>query len=152
MRATIDFQLPKSELQKFDATCQIAIRNVFSGTKKATTAAAQEILGESMAQVPKETYTLLMSAYYEVSRRSDTALSSWAYEAIIGYGGNGDPINPKTGRSASSYMLAVHEDLSATHVNGKAKFLEDPVREYAANNFKRTVFKYAQESLATMSD
>jgi hypothetical protein len=152
MRATIDFQFPKSELQKFDATCQIAIQNVFKGTKKATTAAAQEILGESMAQVPKETYTLLMSAYYEVSRRSDTALSAWAYEAIIGYGGNGDPINPKTGRSASSYMLAVHEDLSATHVNGKAKFLEDPVREYAANNFQRTVFKYAQESLATMSD
>jgi hypothetical protein len=152
MRATIDFQFPKSELQKFDATCQIAIQNVFRGTKKATTAAAQEILGESMAQVPKETYTLLMSAYYEVSRRSDTALSTGAYEAIIGYGGNGDPINPKTGRSASSYMLAVHEDLSATHVNGKAKFLEDPVREYAANNFQRTVFKYAQESLATMSD
>lgn len=151
MRATIDFQFPKSELQKFDATCQIAIQNVFRGTKKATTAAAQEILGESMAQVPKETYTLLMSAYYEVSQRSDTALSTWAYEAIIGYGGNGDPINPKTGRSASSYMLAVHEDLSATHVNGKAKFLEDPVREYAANNFQRTVFKYAQESLATMS-
>ena len=152
MRATIDFQFPKSELQKFDATCQIAIQNVFRGTKKATIAVAQEILGESMAQVPKETYTLLMSAYYEVSRRSDTALSTWAYEAIIGYGGNGDPINPKTGRSASSYMLAVHEDLSATHVNGKAKFLEDPVREYAANNFQRTVFKYAQESLATMSD
>lgn len=152
MRATIDFQFPKSELQKFDATCQIAIQNVFRGTKKATTAAAQEILGESMAQVPKETYTLLMSAYYEVAQRSDTALSTWAYEAIIGYGGNGDPINPKTGRSASSYMLAVHEDLSATHVNGKAKFLEDPVREYAANNFQRTVFKYAQESLATMSD
>lgn len=152
MRAIIDFKFPKRELQKFDATCQIAIRNVFRGTKKATNAAAQEILGESMAQVPTETYTLLMSAYYEVSRRSDTSLSTWAYEAIIGYGGNGDPTNPKTGRPASSYMLAVHEDLSAIHVNGKAKFLEDPVREYAANNFERTVFKYAQESLATMSD
>ena len=152
MRATIDFKFPKSELQKFDATCQIAIRNVFRGTKKATTAAAQEILGESMAQVPTETYTLLMSAYYEVARRSDTALSTWSYEAIIGYGGNGDPINPKTGRPASSYMLAVHEDLSATHIGGKAKFLEDPVREYAANNFKKTVFKYAKESLASMSD
>lgn len=152
MRATIDLKFPKSELDKFDATCQIAIRNVFRGTKKATTAAAQEILGESMAQVPKETYTLLMSAYYEVARRTDTAVTTWAYEAIIGYGGNGDPINPKTGRPASSYMLAVHEDLTATHLEGKAKFLEDPVREYAARNFKRTVFKYAQESLATMSD
>ena len=152
MRAMIDFKFPKSELQKFDATCQIAIQNVFKGTKKATTAAAQEILSESMAQVPKETYTLLMSAYYEVARRSDAAPSTWSYEAIIGYGGNGDPINPKTGMPASSYMLAVHEDLSAIHVNGKAKFLEDPVREYAANNFKGTVFKYAQESLASMSD
>lgn len=152
MRATIDFQFPKSELQKFDATCQIAIRNVFRGTKKATIAACEEILAKSMEQVPKETYTLLMSAYYEVARRSDTALTTWAYEAIIGYGGNGDPINPKTGRPASSYMLAVHEDMIAMHFNGKAKFLEDPVREYAANNFKRTVFKYAQESLATMSD
>lgn len=152
MRGTIDFKFPKNELQKFEATCQIAIRNVFRGTKKATTAACQEILGNSMAQVPKETYTLLMSAYYEVSRRQDTALTTWAYEAIIGYGGNGDPINPKTGRPASSYMLAVHEDLTAHHPTGKAKFLEDPVREYAANNFKRTVFKYAQESLASMSD
>lgn len=152
MRGTIDFKFPKNELQKFEATCQIAIRNVFRGTKKATTAACQEILGNSMAQVPKETHTLLMSAYYEVSRRQDTALTTWAYEAIIGYGGNGDPINPKTGRPASSYMLAVHEDLTANHPTGKAKFLEDPVREYAANNFKRTVFKYAQESLASMSD
>ena len=151
MRATIDFNFPKNELQRFDATCQIAIQNVFRGTKKATEAACQEILGESMAQVPKETYTLLMSAYYEVSRRSDAALSTWAYEAIIGYGGNGDPINPKTGRPASSYMLAVHEDMTAMHLNGKAKFLEDPVREYAASKFKRTVFKYAQESLASMS-
>ena len=57
MRATINFNFPKSELQKFDAACQIAIRNVFRGTKKATEAACQEILSESMAQVPKETYT-----------------------------------------------------------------------------------------------
>ena len=49
-------------------------------------------------------------------------------------------------------MVAVHEDLTAFHVTGKAKFLEDPVREYAANNFQRTVFKYAKESLAGMSD
>ena len=152
MRGTIDFSFNKRELQQFDATCQIAIRNVFRGTKKATIAACKEILAESMTQVPKGTYTLLMSAYYEVARRTDTAVTTWAYEAIIGYGGNGDPINPKTGRPASSYMLAVHEDLTASHLEGKAKFLEDPVRDYAARNFKRTVFKYAQESLATMSD
>jgi hypothetical protein len=152
MKGTFNFDFDQKSLNNFEARCEAAIRNLGGGAKKATIAACEEILGNSMAEVPKDTYTLLMSAFYEVSRRTDTAASTWAYEAIIGYGGNGDPVNPKTGRRASSYMVKVHEDLSVYHHNGKAKFLEDPVREYARENFPRTVFKYAQESLATMSD
>lgn len=152
MKGTFNFDFKQSELDMFEARCEAAIRNLGRGTRKATVAACEEILGNSMAQVPKDTYTLLMSAFYEVSRRTDTAASTWAYEAIIGYGGNGDPVNPKTGRRASSYMVKVHEDLSAVHPTGKAKFLEDPLREYARENFSRTVFTHAQESLASMSD
>lgn len=151
MKVGINLNFPKSELDKFDARCEAAIRNVFRGTKKATVAACVEILRESKRQVPKGTLTLYSSAYFEVSRRTDTAKTTWAYEATIGYGGNGDPINPKTGVPASSYMLAVHENLDALHPVGKAKFLEDPVREYATRNFKRNIFTYAQESLASMS-
>lgn len=146
------FNLSKSDLAAFNARCDATIRNVGRGTKKATIAACEEILANSLGQVPRETNTLAASAYYNVYRRLDTASTYWAYEAEIGYGGNGDPLNPVTGKPASSYMLAVHEDLGALHLTGKAKFLEDPVREYAANNFKRTVFKYAQESLADVSD
>ena len=143
------FTFSKKEVSQFGDRCEASIRNVFRGTKKATEAACQEILSNSMAEVPKDTHTLLMSAFYEVSRRR---IKVWAYEAVIGYGGNGDPINPRTGQPASTYMVDVHEDLTARHPVGKAKFLEDPVREYANNNFKRTVFKYASESLAGMSD
>lgn len=152
MRAFVTLTFEKRELKTFDAACAIAVRNIGRGTKKATEISAQEIMQMSKEQVPRLTQTLLASAYYEVHRRSDTAATTWAYEATLGYGGNGDPTNPKTGMPASSYMVAVHEDLSATHVNGKAKFLEDPVREYGNNSFKRTVFKYARESLASMSD
>ncbi len=152
MKGTIHFDFKKSELETFSAACNIAIRNVDKGTKKATIAACEEILEESKKQVPKLTLTLLLSAFYEVARRSDTAATTWAYEAIIGYGGNGDPINPITGMPASSYMVAVHENLDAYHPTGKAKYLEDPVREYADNKFQRTIFKYAKESLADMSD
>ena len=152
MKGTFSFDFDQKSLNNFEAQCEAAIRNLGNGTKKATTAACQEILGNSMTEVPKDTYTLLMSAFYEVSRRTDASASTYAYEAIIGYGGNGDPVNPKTGRRASSYMVEVHEDLSVYHTTGKAKFLEDPVREYARENFPRTVFTYAQESLATMSD
>ena len=143
------FTFSKKEVSQFGDRCEASIRNVFRGTKKATEAACQEILSNSMAEVPKDTHTLLMSAFYEVSRRR---IKVWAYEAILGYGGNGDPINPRTGQPASTYMVDVHEDLTARHPVGKAKFLEDPVIEYANNNFKRTVFKYASESLAGMSD
>lgn len=152
MRAFAEFYIDKSDINNFNAKCQVAIRNVFRGTKRATTEAAEEIMAESKRQVPKDTGTLLDSAYYDVYRRTDTSPTYWAYEAILGYGGNGDPINPKTGKPASHYMVAVHEDLDAFHYNGKAKFLEDPVRDYAARNFKRTVFKCVRESLADMSD
>lgn len=151
MRVKLDFNFPTRELRKFDKRCEIAIRNVFRGTKTATTEACKEILAESLAQVPTVTNTLASSAYYKVGRRTDTADMYWAYEGVVGYGGNGDPMNPITGQRASEYMLAVHEDLTAWHPNGKAKFLEDPVREYAKENFHRVVFKYAQESLASMS-
>lgn len=149
-KATFDFTLSNKEVEKFEARCELAIRNVLNGSKKATTAAAEEILKESLLQVPKNTSTLMASGFYEVQRRTDTADSYYTYEAIIGYGGNGDPVNPITGEPASYYMLAVHEDLTAIHPNGKAKFLEDPVREYALYNFNKTVFKYAQESLNGM--
>lgn len=147
----VTFEFDYKDLDMFNKKCQATVRNVVTGTKKATTEACKEILEASLAQVPKDTYTLAMSAFYSVYRRTDTSGNSYKYEGIVGYGGNGDPINPKTGRAASDYMIAVHEDLTTPHRNGKAKFLEDPVREYGKDNFARTVFKYASESLAEMN-
>lgn len=152
MKATIDIEVLKSSLLEFEATCEVAIRNLGRGTKAATVEACEEILANSKQQVPTSTKTLFNSAFYEVTRRTDTSAKTYAYEAILGYGGNGDPINPVTGKRASTYMVVVHEDLSAYHPRGKAKFLEDPVRDYAENKFSRTVFKYAKDSLASMSD
>lgn len=150
MRGTFQFEFSKQDLAKFNANCEVAIRNLGRGTKHATTEACEEILARSLEQVPKLTTTLMQSAFYEVHRRGD--VSGYSYEGTVGYGGNGDPVNPTTGQRASSYMVAVHENLSARHPIGKAKFLEDPIREYAENNFQRTVFKYAKESLASLSD
>lgn len=71
---------------------------------------------------------------------------------IHGYGGRGsalvhsragaritsDRINPKSGLPVSAYSVIVHEDLSMPHPRGgKAKFLEDPVREYGQAKFQR---------------
>lgn len=148
----VNFEFDYKSLNAFNIKCQAAIRNVGRGTKKATTEACLEILEASLSQVPKDTRTLAMSAFFTVNRRTDTAASTWQYEGVVGYGGNGDPTNPKTGNRASDYMVEVHEDLSVPHRNGKAKFLEDPIREYGETKFARTVFKYASDSLASMSE
>lgn len=149
MKSIVSIDFDQDSLKNFKAKCDIAIRNVDTGTKKATTAACEEILANSLLQVPRETNTLANSAFYEVSRRSD--ISGYKYEAVVGYGGKGNPINPKSGKSASSYMVAVHENLNVVHPIGKAKFLEDPVRDYARNKFERTVFTCLKDSLAEFS-
>lgn len=145
MRGTFNFSFDNRTLTNFEAQCNVAISKLGNGSRKALTVACDEILGESMAQVPQDTSTLLMSAFWEIDGHWKTG-----WNAIIGYGGNGDPVNPKTGMPASSYMLAVHEDMTSHHPIGKAKFLEDPVRAYAAEKFPKTVFKYAKDSLADM--
>lgn len=143
MRATFTFD--RGSIDYFDARCNVAISKLGNGSRKALVEACEEILDESLAQVPIETSTLMMSAFWEI-----TGYWKTGWDAVIGYGGNGNPVNPLTGKPASSYALAVHEDLKAYHPIGKAKFLEDPVREYAATKFPRTVFKHAQMSLADM--
>jgi len=148
MRGFAEFVFDKKSLKEFEATCNFTIRNVGRGTKKATIEATQEIMKNSVEQVPKLTFALLSSAYWEVYRRTDTASTTWAYESEMGYGGNGDPVNPNTHKRVSSYAVVVHEDLSLKHPIGKAKFLEDPVEEYGKTKFKRVVFKYMRDSLS----
>lgn len=105
----------------------VTLSKVQRGTKKATLAAVQEIYEESQRQVPRDTETLANSGFYEVQGSYSN------FVGVVGYGGKGDPVNPRTGQKASDYMVAVHEDLTAMHPTGKAKFLEDPVREYQAS-------------------
>lgn len=143
MRAYMDFS--GEQLAKFKGTCEIMITKVGKNTRKATVAACEAILAESLKQVPRETNTLASSASYKV-----TGNYRVGWEGTVSYASDIDPINPVTGRAASEYVVAVHEDLNAWHLVGKAKFLEDPAREFAKENFPRTVFRHVQESLASI--
>lgn len=88
---------------------------------------AQNILVQTLKEVPEKTGTLKSIAGISETRQSATRIS-----IRVGYGVNGDAINPDTGRMASEYMMAVHEDLFAIHSKGKAKFFEDPVNQERA--------------------
>lgn len=140
MRAT--FNMRSASLNSFYANCEAVISKVGRGSRKALVEACNIISEDSLSQVPRDTETLALSQFWEVTGYYKTGFS-----AVIGYGGNGDPVNPKTGKPASSYMLTVHEDLNARHPHGKAKFLEDPIRDFARERFPRTVFKYVEEAI-----
>lgn len=138
----VDFYLSPAETNRFASSCEAVIRNVGRATKAGTIQACQEILEESLKQVPRDTGALASTGFYEVSRRMAT--KNYTYEGVVGYAGQAgagvsyDRLNPKSGTAVSAYVMRVHEDLEASHPNGgKAKFLEDPVRAYAAGRFKR---------------
>lgn len=139
MRVT--FTIPQKDVSNFEGRCSALISKVGNGSRKALKAACEEISAASLAQVPRDTETLAASHYYEIHGGYRTG-----WDAEIGYG-KPDYVNPKSGKPASSYMVKVHEDLDAVHPVGKAKFLEDPIREYTRENFPRTVHKYLEEAL-----
>lgn len=135
MRVTMD--ISHDTLKSFGSRCEAMLSRVGNGSRKALVEACNIISEDSLNQVPRDTETLALSQFWEITGHYKTG-----WNASIGYGGNGDPINPKTGRPASSYMVAVHEDLSVLHIQGKAKFLEDPIRDYYRERFPRTVMQY----------
>lgn len=150
----IAFYLSRAQQDKFAASCEAVIRNVGTATRKGTEQACQEILEESLKQVPKETGTLASTAFYQVQRRMAT--KRYTYEGIVGYAGMAgagaayDKYNEVSRSMVSSYAMRVHEDLNAVHIGGgKAKFLEDPVREYGRERFKRVAEDHWRYAIQT---
>lgn len=71
----------------------------------------ERIMAESKAEVPVETGALKGTGHVQVPETRGDLVS-----VTLGYGG-----------PAAPYAIIVHEDLMARHLNGKAKYLEDPM-------------------------
>ena len=95
-----------------------------------------DIMGESLNQVPEDTGALASTAFIDADDESNIT---------IGYNGM-TAINPKTDKFVADYIIQVHEDLSAFHPKGKAKFFEDPIIE-AAFNFESTIAEAVAKAL-----
>jgi len=80
---------------------------------KATYEESQIILGESKKQCPVDTGTLRSTGHVTEPKYTKSSV-----EIQIGYGG-----------AAAPYAIYVHERLDLRHKVGKAKFLEDPMKE-----------------------
>jgi len=82
---------------------------------------------QSLAEVPKDTLTLMRSARIEPPELSDGSV-----RVTMGYG-YGDEVNPETLLPGSEYAVPVHERTEARHAPPtKAGFLLGPVLEHAS--------------------
>jgi hypothetical protein len=87
---------------------------------------AQEIMDQSMMEVPVDFGTLKRSARFSMSETVTGEV-----EIVMGYG-FGDEIEPRRKLPAAGYAVPVHEIMEHEHEPPtKAKFLEDPVLEHA---------------------
>ena len=86
---------------------------------------AQHTMAQSKVEVPKDTETLMGTAYIEQPKVTGSELS-----ITIGYGGAKDKMNPVSLQMASEYAMVVHETPpdEAKHPRGKWKYLEEPMR------------------------
>lgn len=85
----------------------------------------------------------------------ELGIGTYSVDMSVGLGGiewmvaPRNVINPKTGLPADSYAPIVHEDLNMPHPNGgKAKFLEDPINEWAAGRFSRVAQNYWRTAIS----
>lgn len=93
-------------------------KDISRAVNKVLKTAEKEIKLESQNQVPVDT-TQLHDSFYSYIKDN---------ELVVGY--------------KAPYALAVHENLGSSFLNGKAKFLEDPIRAYQSTliqNFAKAI-------------
>lgn len=117
MKTTLKF-----DTSSFEKGIVATQSKVLNGTAGIIYEQAQEVMQESIAECPKNTGTLASTAFVGKVRQGIVT--------TVNFGYTGQARNPVNGRLASAYAVREHEDLTLKHPNGKAKFLEDPLRNY----------------------
>lgn len=85
----------------------------------------EEVLAASNALIPVDTGTAAQAA----GIKQEPARTG--VRVRVGYAVAKDPINPRTGEAASSYITTLHEDLVTPHANGQAKFFETAIAQHS---------------------
>lgn len=137
-------QLKDSSILELEKNLNKVYSNVIEAGKTAVYISSQEALEYSKDMCPKDTHTLVNTAY-----GADPELRGSEVRVHIGYASpETDQMNPVTGQMASAYAVDVHENPSYFHPFGTYKFLEYALLE-SAEFFKDRVAQALKEALST---
>jgi len=136
-------QLKESSIRSLEKNLNKVYSNVLEAGKAAVYISSQEALEYSKDMCPKDTYTLVNTAYGD-----DPEVKGSEVRVHIGYASpETDQMNPVTGLMASTYAVDVHENPSYYHPTGTYKFLEYAMLE-SAEFFKDRVSEALKEALS----
>ena len=128
MAGFVQIKLNEASLTKLKANLMKMDINTKAGAKKALTTVAKNIMAQSQSEVPRDTETLLSTAYIEQPKvRGDIVSLNLGYASP-----ETDKRNPYSEQMASEYAMIVHETPGTGpeggnyHPYGKWKYLADP--------------------------
>ena len=126
MKVKVAFKVDARSLRSFKRNVDVAIAGVAGCTKESIRDFCNEVLFDAVQLVPIDTGALANSADYEIKGNKKKG-----YEARMGFGvGKRNPVNKRTGKKASSYAGAVHENIGKKHETGQSKFFEQALYQH----------------------
>lgn len=129
-----NFSIEVLEIPDFGRALDMLKSDVTKALESALYVEGERMMTTSKLECPVDTGTLRSSGHVAPPH---TDIMGHTVTVSLGYGG-----------AAADYALRVHEDLNMHHTVGKAKFLEDPVRE--AVNSGRAGMRVEQQLRAAL--
>jgi hypothetical protein len=113
----------KSNIRAVLAQIKQAERELLPAYRAELLQIGEEIMTQAKALTPVDTGVLRASGFVELTKNREESGSG----RFAAGGGRDASVTVGFGGPAQEYAEAVHDDLSASHTVGQAKFLEQPV-------------------------
>ena len=115
----IKFKVDARSLRSFKKNIDVAFQGIAACTKEEIVDFCELVLLDATQLVTIDTGALAHSADFKI-----TGTKKKGFKAKMGYGiGKRNPVNKRTGKKASTYAAAAHEQMKP-HYNGQSKFFE----------------------------
>lgn len=128
---SVSLIVDKRSIQSFTKKVDALINVVDSDMQDELEQFCEDVLYDSNSEIPVDTGTAAESAGYVIESFGRGIRSR------MGYAISKDPVNPRTGEAASSYITALHEDITVPHANGSAKFFERALYKHSESFYSK---------------
>lgn len=138
-RGGVTLKVDERSIRSFKRNIDAVISATGEYAKEELMDFCEDVLSDANEMIPIDTGTAAESAGYKVEKVGE------GYKARMGYAIFKDPVNPRTGKKASSYIAEIHENYHFTtpkngmaKANGQGKFFEKALWLHVGDFYRKT--------------